>query len=326
MYIDFQTLKKDIPIDEALEMFGKDFKRRGSFKCISKEHNDKNPSMSINPKNNTCHCFSCGATFNPLSLAMQELDTDILSAAKYMIDRFKLNRDFYVIEDDKEEEVEENPFPFTIDEIKAFDLKMNYSFVLHDDYDAYAKIMSDVEQDKKDFNLTDEEAHEEQIFYEDMAREHMIRDGHISLNAMYKEDREGLYYVINSAAENKLDRLSGALEQLNDLYKSEEKAYRKIPDKKLRNAVVKVYLKFENDPFSTTKTEDDLLMGDFGKQVLSAYTPLRDTHREIEKLKQEMEEIKKIQDKIPEKYRENSLDSMIDNMIEPEDRYTGEER
>ena len=324
MYIDFQTLKKDIPIDEALEMFGKDFKRRGSFKCISKEHNDKNPSMSINPKNNTCHCFSCGATFNPLSLAMQELDTDILSAAKYMIDRFKLNRDLYVIEDDKEEE---DPFPFTIDEIKALDLKMNYSFVAHDDYNAYAKIASDVEQDKKDFNLTDEEAHEEQIFYENMAREHMIRDGHISLNAMYKEDREGLYYVINSAAENRLDRLSGALEQLNDLYKSEEEVYRKIPDKKLRNAVVKVYLKFENDPFSTAKTEDDLLMGDFGKRVLSAYTPLRETHKEIEKLKQEMEAIKKIQDKIPEKYRESLLDNIIDNMIEkePEDRY-GEER
>lgn len=36
--------------------------RKGFFLCQDPNHNDTNPSMMFNKKNNTCHCFSCGAT------------------------------------------------------------------------------------------------------------------------------------------------------------------------------------------------------------------------------------------------------------------------
>ena len=36
--------------------------RKGFFLCQDPEHSDTNPSMMYNKKNNTCHCFSCGAT------------------------------------------------------------------------------------------------------------------------------------------------------------------------------------------------------------------------------------------------------------------------
>lgn len=36
--------------------------RKGFFLCQDPEHQDTNPSMMYNKKNNTCHCFSCGAT------------------------------------------------------------------------------------------------------------------------------------------------------------------------------------------------------------------------------------------------------------------------
>ena len=36
--------------------------RKGFFLCQDPEHQDTNPSMMFNKKNNTCHCFSCGAT------------------------------------------------------------------------------------------------------------------------------------------------------------------------------------------------------------------------------------------------------------------------
>ena len=38
------------------------------FHCLNPEHNDKNPSMSLNPKTNKVHCFSCGATYDLIDL------------------------------------------------------------------------------------------------------------------------------------------------------------------------------------------------------------------------------------------------------------------
>ena len=38
------------------------------FHCLNPEHTDKNPSMSLNPKTNKVHCFSCGATYDLIDL------------------------------------------------------------------------------------------------------------------------------------------------------------------------------------------------------------------------------------------------------------------
>lgn len=39
-----------------------------NFRCLSPEHEDRNPSMSFNSKNNTVHCFSCKVTYDIFDL------------------------------------------------------------------------------------------------------------------------------------------------------------------------------------------------------------------------------------------------------------------
>lgn len=41
------------------------------FHCISQDHEDRNPSMSISNENGLAHCFACGAGFNIISLARE---------------------------------------------------------------------------------------------------------------------------------------------------------------------------------------------------------------------------------------------------------------
>ena len=41
------------------------------FHCVSQDHEDRNPSMSISNETGLAHCFSCGAGFNILSLARE---------------------------------------------------------------------------------------------------------------------------------------------------------------------------------------------------------------------------------------------------------------
>lgn len=38
------------------------------FRCVLPTHEDRNPSMSYNPKSNTVHCFGCGATMSVIDL------------------------------------------------------------------------------------------------------------------------------------------------------------------------------------------------------------------------------------------------------------------
>ena len=48
---------------------------KSKFLCLSKKHNDTIPSMSYNPKNNTIHCFSCGLTYDLISLVQEEYNS-----------------------------------------------------------------------------------------------------------------------------------------------------------------------------------------------------------------------------------------------------------
>lgn len=41
---------------------------RRPFRCLNPSHEDKDPSMSYNPKNQTVHCFGCGVTYDLLDL------------------------------------------------------------------------------------------------------------------------------------------------------------------------------------------------------------------------------------------------------------------
>lgn len=59
-----KIIKKCLPL--YLESKGLSLKH--SFTCLNKNHDDKHPSMRYNKKNNTVHCFSCGATYDIFDL------------------------------------------------------------------------------------------------------------------------------------------------------------------------------------------------------------------------------------------------------------------
>ena len=42
------------------------------FRCISPEHEDKNPSMSFYKKKNKCTCFACGKNYDIFDLVKME--------------------------------------------------------------------------------------------------------------------------------------------------------------------------------------------------------------------------------------------------------------
>lgn len=51
-----------------------------SFRCLNPAHQDRHPSMRYNPKNQTVHCFSCGATYDLFDLLGMEEGLDGFSA------------------------------------------------------------------------------------------------------------------------------------------------------------------------------------------------------------------------------------------------------
>ncbi|MBS9776395.1 MAG: toprim domain-containing protein [Fusobacterium sp.] len=63
------------------------------IKCFSKEHEDKNPSMSFYKKKNTCTCFACGEKYNIFKLVGQEYGlTKFIDQIK-MVEKLYKNRD-----------------------------------------------------------------------------------------------------------------------------------------------------------------------------------------------------------------------------------------
>jgi replicative DNA helicase len=56
---------------------------RGLFNCLNPSHDDKNPSMSYNPKKKEVHCFSCNTNYDLISL--YALDNGFLDDKDYFI-------------------------------------------------------------------------------------------------------------------------------------------------------------------------------------------------------------------------------------------------
>lgn len=63
------------------------------IKCFSKEHEDKNPSMSFYKKNNTCTCFACGEKYNIFKLVGQEYGLNKFIEQIKMVEKLYKNRD-----------------------------------------------------------------------------------------------------------------------------------------------------------------------------------------------------------------------------------------
>lgn len=59
-----------------------------NFRCLNPEHNDTNPSMSLNPKGEQCHCFSCGVNYDIFDLIRINENVDFNEALKIAASRY----------------------------------------------------------------------------------------------------------------------------------------------------------------------------------------------------------------------------------------------
>lgn len=67
---DRDALCKAIPIEDVIQLYaGIRTDRRGNISCPSPNHADKHPSTKIFHDSNTCFCFSCKKSYDPVSLA-----------------------------------------------------------------------------------------------------------------------------------------------------------------------------------------------------------------------------------------------------------------
>ena len=68
---------RDYPLDQLIE-----FNRARKALCVF--HNEKNPSMSLNPKTNRIKCFACGINLDPIGYVMETQKISFIDAVKYL--------------------------------------------------------------------------------------------------------------------------------------------------------------------------------------------------------------------------------------------------
>lgn len=80
-------IKAKLP--EYLQDHGLPFNKR--FRCVLPTHEDRNPSMSYNPKSNTVHCFGCGATMSVIDLIALDKGMQVDAKGKPLDTRGAIN-------------------------------------------------------------------------------------------------------------------------------------------------------------------------------------------------------------------------------------------
>ena len=69
---ELDRLKREISLQRLAEECGIELKRRGKdLVGLCPFHDDKNPSLSINPEMNVFHCFGCGAKGSVIDWVMK---------------------------------------------------------------------------------------------------------------------------------------------------------------------------------------------------------------------------------------------------------------
>lgn len=315
MYIDFQALKRDIPIENVLEHFGEAYSTKKQFRCVSKNHKDQNPSMGINHKNgsNTCHCFSCGVTFNPLSLVMDELECSAYEAGKYMIEHMDLDRSIYVLEEDDKTEEDPDPFPFSIEEMKDMGLSMNYTLTTTDGHeDELIQITIKAIEEQKDHNLSAELTRDNILDREKRHISSCAGNRRISMKKIYKEDKEGFYYVLNMHLTSKIRHFEQAKADLREIFDREKKTYARSAKADSRTKITEAFLKLKQDPEGADEKTCELLTTPEAQKVVAAYIPLYETHALMDEMDENITKLKTYMERIPEVYRMESLDDMLE--------------
>ena len=82
--IDKANSKDIVEVAESLEI---KMVSRGRYKfCLCPDHADNKPSMQVGGRKNVCYCYSCEATYGPISLVMKVKKCCFMDAVKYIID------------------------------------------------------------------------------------------------------------------------------------------------------------------------------------------------------------------------------------------------
>lgn len=84
MYFDLNKLKS-LNILEVANKLGLNVQSyRKKINCVSRSHEDRNPSMSFIQKSNSWKCFSCGASGSIIDLVMEVNDLDFAPACDWL--------------------------------------------------------------------------------------------------------------------------------------------------------------------------------------------------------------------------------------------------
>lgn len=98
---DLESIKRDYSIVEIARRLG--IEVHSDNKAICPFHNDKNPSLSFNTKENYYHCFSCNAGGDNIRLVMEYLKCDFRRAVEFIT-----GESFYSIRNYKREQGSRN--------------------------------------------------------------------------------------------------------------------------------------------------------------------------------------------------------------------------
>lgn len=80
---------RDIPIASVARDLGLECKGRGVWlSALCPWHEDKSPSLKINTRTNTCHCFACGKGGSPIDLVMQVEGLEFRDACAWLCQNY----------------------------------------------------------------------------------------------------------------------------------------------------------------------------------------------------------------------------------------------
>lgn len=137
-----------VSINDVIEDFANaEIKKSGStFKasCISTDHNDSNPSMSISPSKGLCHCHSCGFSANIFQVVQETNNVSFPEAVDLIAEKYNIATNYDFIKDQFKRNHNKNSYLSGI---------LN-EFKEHIDNSEYEQLLNMNEKELKEFRYT----------------------------------------------------------------------------------------------------------------------------------------------------------------------------
>lgn len=90
-----QIILQKVPISQVIKHYNPDVSTSSSLiRCINPSHNDSTPSMKLYEKTNSCYCFGCGFSGNPISVVAKLENCSLLEAMQKLKKWFNIEEDF----------------------------------------------------------------------------------------------------------------------------------------------------------------------------------------------------------------------------------------